>query len=79
MYDDAVLGGCVGGTLTGAMLAYGGGHTVILFKAMNYLGGCFGPFEREGYASNADVTTLVALSPALRWDFWQKHMECPFL
>ena len=68
MYDEAIVGGGVGGILTGAMLAHGG-RAVILFEAMDYLGGCSGTFKRGGFAYNAGATTLVGLSPALPLGF----------
>ncbi|MGC8529602.1 MAG: phytoene desaturase family protein [Leptospirillia bacterium] len=62
--DVAIVGGGVGGVLTGAMLAHAG-RSVILFEAMDYLGGCSGTFERDGYAFNAGATTLIGLESTL--------------
>ena len=62
--DVAIVGGGVGGVLAGAMLAHAG-RSVILFEAMDYLGGCSGTFERDGQAYNAGATTLIGLEPPL--------------
>ena len=62
--DVAIVGGGVGGVLAGAMLAHAG-RSVILFEAMDYLGGCSGTFERDGLAYNAGATTLIGLEPPL--------------
>ena len=62
--DVAIVGGGVGGVLTGAMLAKAG-RSVTLFEAMDYLGGCSGTFERGGHAYNAGATTLIGLEGGL--------------
>ena len=62
--DVAIVGGGAGGVLTGAMLAHAG-RSVILFEAMDYLGGCSGTFDRDGHAYNAGATTLIGLEPPL--------------
>lgn len=60
MFDYAVVGGGIGGVTAAALLSRLG-KKVVLFERLNYLGGCAGTFERDGFVYNAGATTLVGL------------------
>lgn len=64
MHDVAIVGGGVGGVLSGSLLAHVG-LDVILLEALDYLGGCSGTFEHKGGVFNAGATTLVGLDDRL--------------
>lgn len=61
MFDYAVVGGGIGGVTSAAILSRLG-KKVILFEKLDYLGGCAGTFERDGFIYNAGATTLVGLT-----------------
>ncbi|MFN4319509.1 MAG: phytoene desaturase family protein [Aquificaceae bacterium] len=58
MLDYAVVGGGIGGVLASSLLSHMG-KDVILFEALDYLGGCAGTFEREGFYYNVGAATFV--------------------
>ncbi|MFN3599392.1 MAG: phytoene desaturase family protein [Aquificaceae bacterium] len=58
MLDYAVVGGGIGGVLVSSLLSHMG-KEVILFEALDYLGGCAGTFEREGFYYNVGAATFV--------------------
>ncbi len=58
MLDYAVVGGGIGGVLASALLSYAG-KEVMLFEALDYLGGCAGTFQRKGFYYNAGAATFV--------------------
>lgn len=58
MLDYAVVGGGIGGVLVSALLSHMG-REVALFEALDYLGGCAGTFQRDGYYYNVGATTFV--------------------
>ncbi len=58
MFDYAVVGGGIGGVLASALLSHVG-RDVILFEALDYLGGCAGTFKRGGYYYNVGASTFV--------------------
>lgn len=60
MFDYAVVGGGIGGVVAAALLSRLG-KKVILFERLDYLGGCAGTFEKDGFLYNAGATTLVGL------------------
>ncbi|MCS7195981.1 MAG: NAD(P)/FAD-dependent oxidoreductase [Aquificaceae bacterium] len=58
MLDYAVVGGGIGGVLASALLSYMG-REVVLFEALDYLGGCAGTFHKKGFYYNAGAATFV--------------------
>ncbi|MCS7307786.1 MAG: NAD(P)/FAD-dependent oxidoreductase [Aquificaceae bacterium] len=58
MLDYAVIGGGIGGVLASAVLSHMG-KDVMLFEALDYLGGCAGTFKRGGFYYNAGAATFV--------------------
>ncbi|WP_053764738.1 phytoene desaturase family protein [Leptospirillum ferriphilum] len=64
MHDVAIVGGGVGGVLSGSLLAHAG-LDVILLEALDYLGGCSGTFAHREGVFNAGATTLVGLDDRL--------------
>jgi phytoene dehydrogenase-like protein len=58
MFDYAVVGGGIGGVLASALLSHIG-KDVILFEALDYLGGCAGTFRRKGFYYNVGAATFV--------------------
>lgn len=58
MLDYAVVGGGIGGVLVSALLSHMG-KDVVLFEALDYLGGCAGTFQKDGYYYNVGATTFV--------------------
>ncbi|MCS6957507.1 MAG: NAD(P)/FAD-dependent oxidoreductase [Aquificaceae bacterium] len=58
MFDYAVVGGGIGGVLASALLSHVG-KEVILFEALDYLGGCAGTFKKKDFYYNAGAATFV--------------------
>ncbi|MFN7065504.1 MAG: phytoene desaturase family protein [Aquificaceae bacterium] len=60
MLDYAVVGGGIGGVLASALLSYMG-KEVILFEALDYIGGCAGTFKRGDFYYNVGAATFVGV------------------
>ncbi|WPM32136.1 NAD(P)/FAD-dependent oxidoreductase [Hydrogenobacter sp. T-2] len=64
MLDYAVVGGGIGGVLASSLLSHMG-KDVILFEALDYLGGCAGTFQRKGFYYNVGAATFVGAEEEL--------------
>lgn len=60
IYDYIIVGGGIGGVASYVILK-SIGKNVLLFEKLNYLGGCAGTFEKDGYLYNVGASTLVGL------------------
>jgi len=60
IYDYIIVGGGIGGVASYILLK-SIGKNVLLFEKLNYLGGCAGTFEKDGYLYNVGASTLVGL------------------
>lgn len=60
MFDFAVVGAGIGGSVVSSILNHLG-YNVVLFERLDYLCGCAGTFKRKGYYFNAGAATFVGL------------------
>ena len=60
MFDFAVVGAGIGGSVVSSILN-NLGYNVVLFERLDYLCGCAGTFKRKGYYFNAGAATFVGL------------------
>ncbi len=60
MFDFAIIGAGIGGSVVASILNHLG-YSVALFEKLEYLCGCAGTFRRKGYYFNVGAATFVGL------------------